>query len=502
MIMKNFFLIAVLTLLGFTQLAAQETEYIPLVREGVKWICHNTMTQAPCALEIKGIKTIDGTDYQAMHKYSGDGINTDNDTVLVYLREEDKVVYGMVPDGKVYSDCPIGRENDIDLNEKILNGEEFVLYDFNDPIGFIEGFAGVEPWRTRKVIPDHTMVGGTIKERYIFRHYGNDFCLVEGIGYDNCRSHAYPLYIGYNDMSLQLDSVICNGEVIYSSERNKQKPIDEICMLPIVRKGVQWVNERVIINNGDTTRTYYTYEFNGENKRHHALCHYSQYGTQTDEIAAVFFCGYDYSRDQLIIYDNVPYAKVVEEGRDMIFCESFTGWYMLYKWDSFTRSDISYDNPINYYIYNQKEDFLNRENFIEIEPLSIQDTICRRFVYMDELGTPLAYLVEGIGFDSYDMGDLLTPFTSKPDPDADYQEWCGLSHVVKDGKIIYKGMRYDEERVKAIYYDINGDGIVNIGDVTALIRNVLNGESMTIPGFNAVPDVSDVTRLIKYVLNH
>jgi hypothetical protein len=40
------------------------------------------------------------------------------------------------------------------------------------------------------------------------------------------------------------------------------------------------------------------------------------------------------------------------------------------------------------------------------------------------------------------MGDLLTPFTRKPDPNADYQEWCGLSHVVKDGKIIYKGMRY------------------------------------------------------------
>ena len=54
----------------------------------------------------------------------------------------------------------------------------------------------------------------------------------------------------------------------------------------------------------------------------------------------------------------------------------------------------------------------------------------------------MAYIVQGIGFDSYDMGDLLTPFTRKPDPDADYQEWCGLSHVVKDGRIIYKGMRY------------------------------------------------------------
>ena len=54
----------------------------------------------------------------------------------------------------------------------------------------------------------------------------------------------------------------------------------------------------------------------------------------------------------------------------------------------------------------------------------------------------MAYIVQGIGFDSRDLGDLLTPFTRKPDPDAEYQEWCGLSHVVRDGQIIYKGMRY------------------------------------------------------------
>ena len=34
--------------------------------------------------------------------------------------------------------------------------------------------------------------------------------------------------------------------------------------LPIVREGVQWVNEKVIVNNGDTTRFYYKYEFSGD----------------------------------------------------------------------------------------------------------------------------------------------------------------------------------------------------------------------------------------------
>ena len=44
---------------------------------------------------------------------------------------------------------------------------------------------------------------------------------------------------------------------------------------------------------------------------------------------------------------------------------------------------------------------------------------CGRIAFIDENGEPLAYNVEGIGFDSRDMGDLLTPFTRQPDPNAD-----------------------------------------------------------------------------------
>ena len=75
---------------------------------------------------------------------------------------------------------------------------------------------------------------------------------------------------------------------------------------------------------------------------------------------------------------------------------------------------------------------------------------CNRFAYIGDDGEVKAYIVEGIGFDSYDMGDLLTPFTRKPDPNADYQEYCGLSHVIKDGKIIYKGMRYNPDNMTGV----------------------------------------------------
>ena len=36
--MKKFFLISLLTLLGFSQAMSQEYEYVPFVREGVKWV--------------------------------------------------------------------------------------------------------------------------------------------------------------------------------------------------------------------------------------------------------------------------------------------------------------------------------------------------------------------------------------------------------------------------------------------------------------------------------
>ncbi|MBE6315861.1 MAG: hypothetical protein E7078_04360 [Bacteroidales bacterium] len=93
---------------------------------------------------------------------------------------------------------------------------------------------------------------------------------------------------------------------------------------------------------------------------------------------------------------------------------------------------------------------MTTENFVEVEPIEIEGVTCSRYAYVKENGDTMCYVVEGIGFDSRNMGDLLTPFTREPDPDADYQEYCGLSHVVKDGKIIYKGMRYTPNNITGI----------------------------------------------------
>jgi hypothetical protein len=157
------------------------------------------------------------------------------------------------------------------------------------------------------------------------------------------------------------------------------------------------------------------------------------------------------------------------------------------------------------YIQYQKEPFLNDENFVEADPIMIGRYRCRRLAYIGEQGDTLAYIVQGIGFDSRDLGDLLAPFTRKPDPDADYQEWCGLSHVIKNGEIIYKGMRYNEGNL-TLAGDVDSDGTVGMDDLTALINYLVFNDATGINMANADADtdgtvgMDDLTALINYLV--
>ena len=107
--MKKTLLLLLFAVLGMSQVVAQEYEYVPFVREGVKWVYYikdfnysvdyysnpargdNMIYRT---LELKGDTVINGKTYKVMHKYSGDAINEANDTIPVFLREEDKMVYG------------------------------------------------------------------------------------------------------------------------------------------------------------------------------------------------------------------------------------------------------------------------------------------------------------------------------------------------------------------------------------------------------------------------
>ena len=240
-----------------------------------------------------------------------------------------------------------------------------------------------------------------------------------------------------------------------------QAAAQETERLPIVREGVQWVNEKVIVNNGDTTCYYYKYEICGDDTTWDKL---SDSGSLFK--ACYYYTGetLDVEKDSLIAgLDNVVSPNGMIRGVTCGRNNAYWNADRLFNLDqivSILHPDIYlywfdhvYGNPnldlIDYYILICQQTFcppedwvLTRENFTQVESVEIEGFSCRRWAYVKENGDTMCYVVEGIGFDSWCMGDLLTPFTREPDHNAAHQEWCGLSHVVKDGQIIYKGMRY------------------------------------------------------------
>ena len=448
-----------------------EYNYVPFVREGVKWTYeildyhywefHTNPARGDGrlyrTLELKGDTAINGKTYKAIHKYSGDAINWEQDTIPVYLREEDKKVYGIIPDGKRYDDCPVyNRWTDYDpwsgSSPVTYNGQEFVLYDFDDPVAYWDSIfsnAG-ESYYYQHLYTDTITVGDHLAKRHRGALFGAlDYQIIEGIG--QVARNTSPLYYeadimpGFHCQAIySLKRVLDNDEVIYSNDYTDDR------YMPLIREGVKWVYEKVAVNNGDTTYSYYTYEFRGNhpdignnNHTRKALYRYEgrhhELDVETDSLVA----GLRENEAFVMYYRNEPLNQVVAQGRNMI---NFDIDYQIVDEYDMTLYGLGSDDTGEMsrwvFIDHQREPFLNDVNFIKVEPIMIDGYLCSRLAYVNEDGKPLAYVVEGIGFDSYDMGDLLTPFTCRPDPEADYQEWCGLSHVIKDGQIIYKGMRY------------------------------------------------------------
>ena len=451
-----------LALLGMTQMAAQESDYLPFVREGVKWVYKYHSVIYPEALgladgehyysmEFKGEVEINGKMYKpvCLNKIDYNKEETPVDYVPAYVREEDRVVYAIVLDARAHPECPVGFGRTMcdtePLESYYVPGEEFVLYDFNDPSTIygdlvlpVYSYSDTYTIGKHECKVNHYELDGSDGEHLIIEGYGN--VNESPLFYFQMRTTGFQV-------SYRLSHIIEDGEVVYRS-RN----YNEDWYLPINREGVKWVNERVVVDHGEMTRTYYTYEFKGMHPvkpeygtAMSACYYYLGNGKHVEDPANdVIMAGVHDFWGDVESNENVAMNKVVESGRNMLDLESQSSFgYLLYTWDTWA-------NLGEYYMSYQREPFLNSGNFIKTSPVVVDGCICDRWAYLGEDGEPLAYVVEGIGFDSRDLGDLLTPFTRKPDPDADYQEWCGLSHVMKDGKIIYKGMRYSQDNMTGI----------------------------------------------------
>ena len=246
--MKKYLLTIVLALLGMTQMVAEEYEYVPFVREGVKWVyvCYNYMEYNEpkyYSFEMSGDELIGEKYYKPVivtHYNYGGGKEVE-DFIPVYLREEDRVVYAIQPEGIQYPQCPVGIGDCYSYWEtKPTTTEEFILYDFNDPVTLYDSIFSNHPDVGSGFITytstDMVTIGNHQSKCHHYQHGGkneNDR-IIEGIGYDG--NEGTPLFyfelistgfqVGY-----MLSHVIEDGEIIYKGinyDPNIRVGIDEV----------------------------------------------------------------------------------------------------------------------------------------------------------------------------------------------------------------------------------------------------------------------------------
>ena len=449
---------------------AQEYEYVPFVREGVKWVYCISNDDSfhgpdPCVpigltyltLEFKGDTIINGKTYKAMHKYSGKSINQENDTIPVYMREENKVVYGIVPDCKFYHDCRIGLWDNPDFYDLKLSGEEFVLYDFNDPVSFLDtelnwdeecdfGFA----W----LYTDTIAIGNHYSKRHKFQ-YETDFYLVEGIGYDGWSSYTLMLWFttylaapvrSYQDADFYLNHVIEDEEIIYKGIRYQEpnpEP-DEYEYVPFVREGVQWVYS---LENPFTEETlgipegmqYYSFEMLSDvligDKYYKPvlLTHYLDKNGTVKEVED-FIPAY-LREENKVVYAIRPdgiwhpqcpvgYFSFVSDGNIAISSEEF----ILY----------DFEDPMSFYSKSEWAPDYATYDGNSLISIGTHQSKCHHYKtwYAED-----EKIIEGIGYDGI-AGMPLFYFEMFI---SGLQVGFGLSHVIEGGEIIYKGLRYDPD---------------------------------------------------------
>ena len=447
-------------------------EYVPFVREDVKWVYYydNPIEgmgyedgfipygEHYYTLEMKGDTVINGKSYKPVHLYSGESINEMNDTVPVYLREENKVVYGIIPDDKRYYECPIGIGTEVqgtELLSTVQTGVEFILYDFNDPATFYESLDN-----HMFLHYDHAelaQVGRHLTQKHIFNHrvddgviFGNEN-IIEGIGFVGespgmSLNYFYGITIGMDQVINRLSHVIEDGEIVYKTKWYKEPVPDDYEYVPFVREGVKWVYAynnpfwEYVLDMPEGLQ-YYSFEMKGDvqigDKTYKpvVLTHYLDKEGHNKEVE-------DYTPICLREENKVVYA-IHPDGIQHPQCPVGYGWHISDPYDGlpiYTTSEefILYDfnDPIELYFNN--EDFWSEVDYDGTWMMAIGGGK-RKCHHYQSWYSEDDFIIEGIGYDGM-AGFPLFYFETFI---TGLQVGYGLSHVIENDQIVYTGRWYD-----------------------------------------------------------
>ena len=235
--MKKILTMMLLALLCSIAAQAQENDYQPLVREGVKWHYSRVYGDQPneeaCVMFFEGDSIVNDVTYKKCVEISSSG----NRRVAALMREKDKVVYS------------IGGRGVLGAHEGEYEGE-IVLYDFHNPLNMYPSEYVEEGM---ELIPSTVMVDGIPHNCYTSSFdYFNIF--VEGIGLDGSGTLSdleLEVLTSTHYQYTGLSYVEENGDIIY-----KGRAHDQFTYQPLVREGVRW-HTAYIENPGGMESNYH-----------------------------------------------------------------------------------------------------------------------------------------------------------------------------------------------------------------------------------------------------
>ncbi len=457
-----------LGLLFMTSASANENEYVPLVREGVKWVYMtyhepewhlSVIPEQMYSFEIEGDTTILGKNYKHVYCTILDKDFKPASSPFVYcdVREEDKVVYEYNSfygvDLNAPSSClknrtlrfpwpheyffPIWIEKYVD--DIFVNTIEFELYDFNRESylpeinaslwGFDEDFESIayegfiEEFRNNPFLTT-VQVGNNDRNAYImnsehlnFEKYFLECKVIEGIGID---SRSGDLISPQNSVDLcenelmGLVAVYEGNDLVYKGclYDEAMALADENEYVPIVREGVVWeyvgYNTYYYFNTGEEVQLY-TLEFNGQfdftNPDGVVVEYHNLYRTDYDEQGNA----------------QEPYLiAVVSENGKVVNAYEYEYWWevpdTLYDFNkpmflpemAMIESTDEYNNPYFYYPYPYDMEN-SKVIYVEVggsirKGYHINDDGIDNYTHDNEVK-----IIEGIGVDCM-FGDLLIPY--------------------------------------------------------------------------------------------
>ena len=212
----------------------------------------------------------------------------------------------------------------------------------NDPEGY---YNTIYKGAVSYVGSDEVPVGDKMARRYRFDYMDFHPSFIEGVGFDGYYSGYTLGYLyltwrlgpSYENDGFFLSHVEENGQIIYKGINYEQvMPYDG--RMPLVQEGKIWVNERVVINKGDTIRSYYSYQINGNDPRYPRYdvkqCHYytgAKFDPGNDSIISLLreYPSFSFIESSY----NWPLLENVENHRNLLAysCDSASVWNELYE---------------------------------------------------------------------------------------------------------------------------------------------------------------------------